>query len=442
MNAMPDMLPSAPHLPPPVSVLAPVAEADRLPGLDVARAIALLGIFFVNASIFGQPFATIMDPRLPAGESALGQGFYWFTMVFCAGKFFPLFSMLFGIGLAIILDSARTKGRGYVGVFLRRLFMLGIMGALHVFLLWPGDVLLIYATIGLWMLVLAPLSPRVLVYIGLSVLAVGLLIGGGLSGVSAAMQAGTEVVAKPMPEGTTPFEQWLAVLKDWNQTEQYDSRLGPLETTIMQNGPFLHAAALRGLNYAFSWSYVIFVMFWVILPCFCFGAALMKSGFVHGRLPDWRRRFILLGLGVGLPLNLFAAWAIQDAHVPWRAVAANVSMCLGGPMMSLMYLSLILNWVEAVPHKLVPRVLGRLGQMGLSGYILESVLMSAVMLHWGLGWFGQTSWADRGLLVLGLYALILAIANVWMWLFRFGPLEYLWRTWTYLRVPPLMRGSV
>jgi uncharacterized protein len=77
--------------------------------------------------------------------------------------------------------------------------------------------------------------------------------------------------------------------------------------------------------------------------------------------------------------------------------------------------------------------------MGLSGYILESVLMSAVMLHWGLAWFGTTTWAERGALVIGIYAAILLLTNVWMRFFRIGPLEWVWRTVTYLNPQPLRR---
>jgi len=161
--------------------LSPVAESDRILGLDVARAVALLGIFFVNAVVFGEPFASIMDPGMPPGQSPLGQAFYWFTMVFCAGKFYPLFSLLFGVGLAIQLGNAKARGRGHVALFLRRLLVLGVFGAAHVLLLWPGDVLLIYAAIGLWMLLLAPASPRTLLIVAGVVFTIGLFLGTGRS---------------------------------------------------------------------------------------------------------------------------------------------------------------------------------------------------------------------------------------------------------------------
>ena len=424
--------------------LAPVAESDRILGLDVARAVALLGIFFVNAVVFGEPFASIMDPGMPPGQSPLGKAFYWFTMVFCAGKFYPLFSLLFGVGLALQLGNARARGHGHVALFLRRLLVLGLFGAAHVLLLWPGDVLLIYATIGLWMLLLAPASPRTLLIVAGVVFTIGLFLGTGfaLLGAMAGGGGGATPTPKPMPElgeAATALERWVAVLKDWNQGEQYDSRLKAIEIEIMRNGPLAHAATIRAFNYAFSWVYVIAVMFWVILPCFCAGAALLKSGFFHGQLRAWRGRFIVLGLAVGLPLNIFAAWAVQQGHGSLWMAAATLAMSLGGPLMSLMYLSLVLNWVDSGAAAAVARALARLGQMGLSGYILESVLMSAIMLHWGLGQFGSTTWAQRGLYVLGIYAIILVIANIWMRLFRFGPLEWLWRSLTYLRPQPMVR---
>ncbi len=88
---------------------------SRLKGMDVARGVALLGIFFVNAKLFGQPFGEFMKTGFPMHEGWLSQVLYLFTEVFCTGKFYPLFSLLFGAGLAIMYQSAATKGSALVG---------------------------------------------------------------------------------------------------------------------------------------------------------------------------------------------------------------------------------------------------------------------------------------------------------------------------------------
>jgi uncharacterized protein len=116
-------------------------------------------------------------------------------------------------------------------------------------------------------------------------------------------------------------------------------------------------------------------------------------------------------------------------------VGANIS----GPMLALAYLSAILTLVERNPSNLLAAAVGQLGRMGLTGYLLESLLMSAVMSHWGLAWFGATTWVERLGLVVVIYLLILAIANIWMRSFRYGPMEWLWRSLTYSKWQPLLR---
>ncbi|MDP1561383.1 MAG: hypothetical protein Q8M16_08300, partial [Pirellulaceae bacterium] len=274
----------------------------RFAALDVARGIALLGIFFVNASLFGEPFAAVLDPSRPADESWLSQSVYGFTSVFCTGKFYPLFSLLFGAGLAIMLESAKREGRSFVAIYLRRLLLLATFGILHIVLLWAGDILLLYSLYGSAMLLLGFASPRVLLWVAAIAYSFGLLILLGLSGLVLVAGSMPEPKVKEMPAPNSIHLQYLEVLKDWNQTEQYDSRLTALETQVMSQGPFAAQIFVRLFNYLFATVFAVLVMTWVILPCFCVGAALVKLQFFSQPWPLLRRRLVWAGLVVGLPL--------------------------------------------------------------------------------------------------------------------------------------------
>lgn len=410
-----------------------VSVKSRVLGIDVARGIALLGIFFVNAQLFGKPFGAMFQTTVPHAEGWFSQAAYWFTNVFCAGKFFPLFSLLFGAGLAMMYQSAVDQGRSFGWTYLRRLMLLALFGILHIILLWYGDILFIYASIAVVMIWLGRFQAKTLLIIGACVFLFGLLLmvpafailtasGGDLA----------EAVEKPMPEGKTSLEQFFKVLPDWNQTEMFDSRLIELEQKIMTEGPYSAAIAVRLFNYLFSFVFVVMVMFWVIFPSFCVGAAMMKSGFFHGQQKIWRTRLIWMGLLIGLPMAAFSAWAMTDPSKPRLLVAATVGSIIGGPMMALMYLSLILNWAESGKVQIVAGWFSKLGKMALTGYLLESLLMCAIMQHWGLARFGNNTWGERFVLVIGIYLLILVFANIWMKVFRQGPMEYVWRKFTYL----------
>jgi uncharacterized protein len=405
----------------------------RVLGIDVARGVALLGIFLVNAQLFSQPFGAVFENKIPSEEGWPSVAAYWFTNIFCSGKFYPLFSLLFGAGLAMMYQSAVAQGRSFGWTYARRLVWLAVMGMLHLTLLWYGDILLIYALIGVLMIWMGRFQAKTLLIISGITFLIGLLmiipafvclstVGGDLG----------EVVAKPMPEGTTTLERFFKVLPDWNQTEIFDSRLIELERQIMVEGPYGAAVVMRLFNYLFSMVFVVMVMFWVIFPSFCLGAALMKAGFFHGQRQSWRRAFVRFSLLVGVPMAVFSAWAATKIESTGFGLAGTIGTVICGPMMALMYLSVILYWTESGYLVSLACWLSKLGRMALTGYLLESLLMCAVMQHWGLARFGNNTWAERCLWVFAIYLAILIFANLWMHLFRQGPMEYIWRKFTYL----------
>ncbi|MBL8889700.1 MAG: DUF418 domain-containing protein [Planctomycetaceae bacterium] len=415
-----------------------MATVTRVQGIDVARGVALLGIFLVNAAMFGQPFGAIFEPVAPVNEGWASVAVFWFTKIFCEGKFYPLFSILFGAGLAMMFESARRDGRSFGWCYFRRLVILGSFGIAHVVLLWYGDILLIYSLIGLWMIFLGRCSARVLLSVAGGVYGFGVLMMLGFVALSS-LGGSIEPVSKPMPAADTALEQYMAVLQDWNTTEPYDSRVIDIEREVNRNGPFLAAMVVRVFNYLFASVFTILVMFWVILPCFCLGAALAKAGYFHDSNSRWRRRLIWTGMIIGLPLSIASVVASQNLGSWWGHLFATAGMYVGGPLMGLMYLSAILLFVEAGKCSFVHRPLGRMGQMALTCYLLESLLMTAVMAHWGLAKFGDNTWFERFGWVLSIYLIILVFANLWMSRFQIGPLEWLWRFGTHLRKPKLQK---
>jgi uncharacterized protein len=232
------------------------------------------------------------------------------------------------------------------------------------------------------------------------------------------------------------------VLTTWNESEAYDSRLTQLEREIQSQGPFKDAVVLRLFLYLFSMVYFIAITIWVVLPCFCIGAALMKTGFFHDSSSPWRKRLVIAGLFVGLPISILAAYAFGYQQFLMWAVIAFVGTNIGGPLMSLGYLSAILMLVERNPASKAFGFLANLGRMALSGYLLQSLLMSAIMSHWGLGLFGTTTWVQRAGIITVVFLAVLIFANVWIRAFRYGPMEWLWRSACYLKIQPLRRPSV
>ena len=130
----------------------PVAESQRIEALDVVRGFALLGIFLMNIEWFSRPMAAFTEgiPRTATGLDWLAS---YFVNYFVAGKFWTIFSMLFGMGFAVMLVRAERAGREFTKVYLRRILALAVFGALHYIFIWEGDILFSYAMGALGLLI-------------------------------------------------------------------------------------------------------------------------------------------------------------------------------------------------------------------------------------------------------------------------------------------------
>lgn len=158
MNADPaaEERPAAPAAP---ASFAPVADRQRIVALDVVRGFALLGIFLMNIEWFNRPIAT-MGEGLPRDATGLDWLTGWFIAYFVAGKFWTIFSLLFGMGFAVMLVRAEQAGRPFVRVYLRRILALAVFGAAHFIFLWDGDILFSYAVGALGLLIVLWGRPR------------------------------------------------------------------------------------------------------------------------------------------------------------------------------------------------------------------------------------------------------------------------------------------
>jgi len=160
--------------PPAPIPLAPVAENQRIEALDVVRGFALLGIFLMNIEWFNRPIAALGIEGMPRGLTGADWLASWFIAYFVQGKFWTIFSLLFGMGFAVMLVRAERAGREFIKVYLRRILALAVFGAVHFIYVWEGDILFSYAVGALALLIVlygraAPLLAAGAALVGLGV---------------------------------------------------------------------------------------------------------------------------------------------------------------------------------------------------------------------------------------------------------------------------------
>ena len=126
------------------TTLSPVSPAERIQSLDVIRGFALFGIFLMNVEFFNRPISEI-GQGMQLGLTGINWFSSWFVNYFVQGKFWTIFSLLFGMGFAIMLSRAEQAQRAFLGPYLRRILGLATFGAAHYSFLWAGDMLFSYA---------------------------------------------------------------------------------------------------------------------------------------------------------------------------------------------------------------------------------------------------------------------------------------------------------
>ncbi len=401
---------------------APLAAAERVASIDVLRGFALLGVFIMNMPGFSHSiFAAPAPPKgvFDALVAALRETLF-------AGKFNLLFGLVFGIGFALQMkrrQGAETARAGRPGaalarlrpmrIYARRLSFLFVVGLVHAMLLWSGDVLLIYAILGFAMLALRRLGDAPLV----ALIAACLIF-----------PAFAEAL-RPMlfSEG---FETVAAF--EYQQFEaSNDLEYG--------HGSFLDA--VRETARVFDWSWrspfglFVYVSFFVQMATgILIGFVLGRRGWPMRSLGDddaqrrapWIALLVAIGCGLVEGLGLFVGGT-------GGVFAATLARTIGRASLAACYALAVVQLVRGHPE--LPRWLRPLrdaGRMPLTNYLLQTALASFVFYGWGLGWWNSVGPAlETALAVFLFVAIQLPLSSAWMARFRHGPLESIWRRFTY-----------
>lgn len=402
----------------------PVAPGERIVAMDVLRGFALLGILLMNIEGFVGPLneaLTGIDPALAGADRWVDA----LTYVLVQGKFYTLFSLLFGMGFAVMDQRASRAGRPFVATYLRRSLGLLAIGLLHALLLWSGDVLVSYALLSLPLLLLRALptpwlpATALVVYLASPALVM-------LYGVAGAMTA-------QQPEHHAAFTQALA------QAAEHAQQTILAQRQAFGAGSYAEATRQRLADLGES-AGALLVNGPTMLGMFLLGAWFVRSGVMqaperHARLFARLRRYAWpLGLVAMLASVGIEPW-IDPGRLDLGVAAAYALASVAGVLMCLGYVGWVLRWQSQLAW------LAPAGRMALSNYLAQSLVCTLVFYGYGLGWFEQLPRAWQPLFVLALFLAQVALSRLWLRRFRFGPLEWAWRAFTYLRLPPLRRDA-
>ena len=410
--------------------IAPTSRSNRLFIIDFLRGAAILGLILANMSFYNTPFHAQTGEFTLWDDTAnrIANLFIWF---FVEGKFYPLFSLLFGMGFYLFLQKANDSMDEVVLTFRKRLFFLLLFGLLHVLLLWYADILIVYALFGLILTWFRNRSDRTIlrsaiIFIMIPVVVVGLSIG-------------FLKLAMMVPEAAESIEANFAY--QMTQTEELIDET----ITTYSTGSFAEIVSMRLAEYANTLPGYLF-----FYPNFL---AMLFVGFYIGRkkifenpasgLSVWKRVFWWC-LPLALVFNLVVAYYNQTASYifpDWDLLLITIGYGIGGPSMMFVYIYILGVIYHKNLLKKITYAICRTGQMAFTNYLTHSIICTTLFYSYGFGLYGKVNYWQGIIIALAIYIIQVIWSHYWLTYFRFGPFEWLWRSLTYGKRQPMKRGN-
>lgn len=380
---------------------APISKQQRIVTLDIIRGFALLGIFLVNIPALHSPAFMIQHPDYTGMN-------YWldvFLQMFVHTKFYTIFSFLFGLGFYIFMSRAEQKGLNMNRLFSRRLFVLLLFGAIHLIFIWYGDILHTYAITGFLLLLFYNRKPKTPLIWAFSLL----FVFHALFSLQFFVPAST-------------FEELAATE---SQIKEY--------VDMYENGSYLEWVSYRFQTEVIPLLLKTPLKLFTILAMFLLGLYAGKIGIFQPDSPHlkmvkniWKTTLLLsiplVSIVAVFKLNLIDLGVYQDIGIFLVTSLSGLSLCF-------FYISSITLLLRKKQWQRILRPLGYVGQMALTNYISQTLI--SVFIFLVLGYFGKISLVTGTFICLGIYLFQVVFSYVWLKYFKYGPLEWLWRSLTY-----------
>ena len=374
--------------------VSPVSPQERSAALDGVRGLALFGVLLVNdVTLFRTSLFSQFLPGLTSvGTGPLDAPLASFISVFVELKAFAVFSLFFGVGMGAQEERARLSGRPFMGIALRRLAFLLVLGVAHLFLVWNGDILTLYALMGLCAAPLLRLPTRWLA-------------------VAAAVFLAVHLAPLPLPAPFASTFELRAHVERANHLYR-DGGFGDVLAfriaEVRPIAPLLVWAAPRTLS--------------LMLAGACaWRLRLFSRGVKGARAIALVVMLLVLGLGLTLATR---------AHL-LRGALDEVSQSAASVLLALGYVgALLLAHATKAGARLIA-LAAPVGRTALTSYLTQSVVLGFLFYGYGLGLFGRTSVTTATLIAIVIYTAQILLARAWLRRFRFGPVEWAWRSFTY-----------
>lgn len=415
----------------------PVTGKERNKALDVTRGFAVLGILLVNIYFAAMPINSVMFLFFKPDVLAADMHAWTFMQVGLIGVSRGLFSLMFGAGMMLLLDRLkdRFEGKKLRNFFFKRMGILYVIGLVHIFgFMWFGDILNVYALCGMILYFFRNASTRKLaiaaVIFALIASVIPVAMSFGISSLSqleqkeANGQSLTEdeiTLKEALKEAFDPLMNPQKILEDDKVITE--KMLGDFRETYI-------AVALISLEFLPT-NFIL--VLWDSLFMMVIGIWMFRKGWLTGEAkPATYVKMTVIGLGVGLGIRgywFYQFWQQEYAmdYVMLNFVAAQPTRLF----IAVGVIGAVQLFIRATFWQSIKNSIASVGQMALSNYMAHSIIFAFVFYGFGLGLYNSlTGWQVFGLGLL-IFIAQMIVSPIWLKYYRFGPIEWLWRSLTY-----------
>jgi uncharacterized protein len=409
-------------------------SGGRIRSIDVVRGVAVMGILLMNIVALGLPQFAVGNPNFDGPASAADKAAWAINYVVSDGKFRALFTMLFGASMVVIAERAEADfdGPGAAMTHYRRMFWLFLIGMIHAWYFWYGDILVQYAIGGMLGFVIWRWPARALWPFFAAMLALQ-----GANGFSAYAELAPVRAAALAPGASTEaIAAWQT-----RKAETLPTKADELKEIEGYRGDIKSVFETRRPTTIFFQSFVIPVTMPEIFAFMALGILLLRNGFLKGA---WTTRSYIAVLGAGYlvaaPLTAWLAVTLSRSNFdPAIQPLCDAGSLLLRPFIAAAHAALVILVVRSgYAVGLIARI-EAIGRTALSNYLGTTLLATTLFYGYGFGLFGQLSRAELYIVVAAMWALMLLWPGPWLDHFRYGPAEWLWRSLARWRWQPLRR---
>lgn len=391
--------------------------------MDILRGIAVFGILLVTIQSYSMPTSAYLNPTTYERLEGYDLWVWVVTHVFADKKFLAIFAMLFGASMIMLSNKARKEHLRSGDLQSRRFVWLLILGLAHAYLLWYGDMLVAFAICGFFMFIFRSRKTKVLFRTGIIFLAIGSLI---------SLILGYSVPFwEPGQFNELRAEIWTP--DEETQAKELEYYLSNWERQMIHRAPE-----------AFQRQTIVFVTetFWRVSGLMLLGMAFYKKRvFGTKQTRKYYRRMIIYGLGIGLPLVV--AGVLLNFNFDWefRKSYYYISQLnyWGSTLMAIGYIGIVMLLAKVSTRGPLPLRLSQVGQMSLTNYVLQSVICTTIFYGHGMSLFGNLDRSALAFVVVMIWVFQFIFSALWLSYFKYGPLEWLWRSLSYGRAQPLYK---